>query len=193
MPGTRIEPIFDRQGKFRGYRDIFTGDKYGLPVLKPNSKKSPYSEWYMGNQRLAREKFAKDKDLKGETHRVLWFLISILDFENWIQVSITDIAKEIDILRPNVSKAIKLLEKKEIIIRGPKIGCSYSFRFNPDYIWKGDVINLEKYRNEKEQEKITELKNKTSKRKEKKIKELCEKFNISFEDLQQIQNELNLT
>ncbi len=74
-------------------------------------------------------------------------------------------SKELDMLRPNVSKAIKLLEKKEIIIRGPKIGCSYSFRFNPDFIGKGDVINFKKYRQEKEQEEIKNSKNKIDNKK----------------------------
>lgn len=183
MRHTRVEPIFDEKGKFEGYRDIYTGKRYGLPMLSEKVKRSPYLEWYMGNQRLAREVFAKDKELKGETHRVLWFLISVLDFENWIEISITDMAKELDILRPNVSRAIKLLEKKEIIIRGSKIGSSYLFQFNPDFMWKGDVINLEKYRREKEEDRIKTLKEKTNKRKNKKFEEFSKKYNIPIEDL----------
>ena len=193
MPVTRIEPIFNERGKFEGYKDVYTGEKYGLPTLTGKGKRSPYLEWYMGNQRLAREIFAKDRDFKGDTHRVLWFLISVLDFENWIQLSITDIAKELEMRQPNVSREIKLLEKKKIIIRGKKIGRSSSFRFNPDYIWKGEVINLEKYRDEKEQERIKELKNKTNKRKQKKLKELSEEYNISIEKLLELQNKLNLS
>ncbi len=185
MSSTRVQPIFDDQGRFKGYIDIYTGEKYGLPILKAKGKKSPYLEWYMGNQRLAREVFAKDKDFKSETHRVLWFLISILDFENWIQLSITEIAKELDMLRPNVSKAIKLLETKQIIIRGDKIGRSFSFRFNPDYIWKGDVINLEKYREKQERKKIKNLRNKISNKRNQKLEKLSKEYNIPIEKLQE--------
>jgi len=178
----RMEVIFDEKGKFGAYKDIYTGDRYGLPMLK-NNKKSPYLEWYMGNQKLAGEVFATDKDLKGETHRVLWLLISVLDYENWIYISITDIGKKLDMLRPNVSKAIKLLEKKEIIIRGPKIGSSFSFRFNPDFIWKGDVNVLEKYREEEEKKRIKDLKSKTDRRKKQKIEEFSKEHNIPLEKL----------
>ena len=152
MSVTRIKPIFDHMGRMRGYEDIYTGEQYGLPVLV-GRKNNPYSNgWYMGNQELAREVFAKDKDIKSETHRVLWFIISILDFENWVQLSITEIANELGMRQPNVSKAIKVLENKEVIIRGPKIGRSFAFRFNPDFGWKGKVKNLDDYRKQKEDE-----------------------------------------
>ena len=152
MAVTRIKPLFDERGRMRGYEDIYTGEQYGLPVLV-GRKNSPYANgWYMGNQELAREVFAKDKDIKSETHRVLWFIISILDFENWVQISITEIANELGMKQPNVSKAIKVLENKEVIIRGPKVGRSFSFRFNPEFGWKGKVKNLDDYRREKEDE-----------------------------------------
>ena len=152
MAVTRVKPIFDDRGKMRGYEDIYTGEQYGLPVLV-GRKDSPYANgWYMGNQELAREIFAKDKDIKSETHRVLWFIISILDFENWVQLSITEIANELGMRQPNVSKAIKVLENKEVIIRGPKVGRSFSFRFNPEFGWKGKVKNLDHYRKQKEDE-----------------------------------------
>ncbi len=88
MPITRIKPLFDEKGRMRGDEDIYTGERYGLPVLV-GRKESPYGNgWYMGNQKLARKVFAKDKEIKSETHPVLWFLISILDFENGVQLSI---------------------------------------------------------------------------------------------------------
>ena len=152
MAITRVKPIFDERGRMRGYEDIYTGEQYGLPVLV-GRKNNPYANgWYMGNQELAREVFAKDKDIKSETHRVLWFIISILDFENWVQLSITEIANELGMRQPNVSKAIKVLENKGVIIRGPKVGRSFSFRFNPDFGWKGKVKNLDDYRKQREDE-----------------------------------------
>ena len=152
MAVTRVKPIFDDRGKMRGYEDIYTGEQFGLPVLV-GRKDSPYSNgWYMGNQELAREIFAKDKDIKSETHRVLWFIISILDFENWVQLSITEIANELGMRQPNVSKAIKVLENKEVIIRGPKVGRFFTFRINPEFGWKGKVKNLDHYRKQKEDE-----------------------------------------
>lgn len=100
------------------------------------------------NSQEALELLATDKDLKGETYRVLLLLLSRLDFENWIQVTQTEISEKLEMKKPNVSKAISILEDKSIILRGPKIGRTYAFRLNPYYGWKGKVRNLNDYRRE---------------------------------------------
>ena len=41
---------------------------------------------------------------------------------------------------------MKVLEDKQIILRGPKVGRSYAFMLNPEFGWKGKVTNLEDYR-----------------------------------------------
>ena len=178
MSMTRIKPIFNKQGKLEGYEDTYTGEKYGFPVIV-NRKKNPYSQgWVMNNQEAMRI-LARDKDIKAETHRVLWFIGGILDFENWVHISITEIAKELNMQRSSVSKAIKLLEKKEVILRGPKVGRSHTFMLNPEFGWKGKVKNLEKYREDKY--KNREYQNKISLKERKtlektKISEFSEEF-----------------
>ncbi len=79
-------------------------------------------------------------------------IVGILDFENWVQLSSTEIAKELQIHRQHISRAMKVLEEKEIILRGPKIGRSYAFMLNPEFGWKGKVKNLDDYRKQKEDE-----------------------------------------
>ena len=148
MSVTRIKPIFNKQGKLEGYEDTYTGEKYGFPVIV-GRKINPYSQGWVMNSQEGMRILAKDKDIKAETHRVLWFIGGILDFENWVHISITEIAQELDMQRSSVSRAIKLLEKKEIILRGPKVGRSHTFMLNPYFGWKGKVKNLEKYREEK--------------------------------------------
>jgi DNA-binding transcriptional ArsR family regulator len=98
------------------------------------------------NSQEALEIVAKDKDIKGETYRVLFFICARLDFENWVQISITEIANELDLKQPSASRAIKVLEEKEIILRGPKLGRSFAFRLNPEFGWKGKVKHLDDYR-----------------------------------------------
>ena len=147
MSVTKVKPIFNKEGKLEGYKDIYTGEEYAFPMII-SKKRSPYQGWVMNNQEAMRI-LAKDKEIKGETHRVLWFIGGILDFENWVHISVTEIAEELEMKRPNVSRAIKLLEKKEVILRGPKVGRSYGFMLNPYFGWKGKVKNLEKYREDK--------------------------------------------
>ena len=104
------------------------------------------------NSQEALELIAQDKEITGRIHRVLWLLVAHLDFENWIQLPQGEICRKLDMKKQDVSSAIKLLEKKEIIIRGPKVGRSYSFRLNPMLGWKGDVRNLEDYRKNQDDE-----------------------------------------
>ncbi len=150
MAVTRLKPLYDEMGKLKGYVDKYTGEEYGFPVII-GRKRDPYAKGWVMNSQDAAILLAKDKDIKGETHRVLWIIIGILDFENWVQLSVTEIAKELKMHRPDVSKAMKVLEEKEIILRGPKVGRSYAFMLNPEFGWKGKVRNLDEYRKERDE------------------------------------------
>ena len=183
MVVTRIKPLYDEKGKIRGYIDKYTEEIYGFPVII-GRKKNPYGKGWVMNSQDAALIIAKDKDIKGETHRVLWFIIGILDFENWVQISITEIAKELNIKQPHVSRAIKVLEEKEVILRGPKIGRSYAFMLNPNFGWKGNVENLEEYRNKKHKEEI-----KNSNKKENLV-QLSKKYNMSIQELLRLREQL---
>jgi DNA-binding MarR family transcriptional regulator len=84
---------------------------------------------------------AKDKELTTEPYRVLMVLFGELDFENWIHITQHEIAEMLSMKPPQVSRAIGLLERKGILVRGPKIGKSYGYRLNPHYGWKGRAKN----------------------------------------------------
>ncbi len=128
-------------------------------------KKNPYAKGWVMNSQEALELLASDKDLTKESLRILMFLMARLDFENWIQVTQNEIASKLDINKGNVSKAISLLESKEILVRGPKVGRSYAFRLNPDFGWKGKVKNLNEYRKQKDDQENREVLKKTKKTK----------------------------
>jgi hypothetical protein len=81
---------------------------------------------------------ARDKELVGRPMQVFMYLCSRLDFDNFIRVPQTEICEALDMRKPHVSRAIKLLDDKGILIRGPKVGHSYAFRLNPTYGYKGN-------------------------------------------------------
>ena len=164
--------------------DKKTGEILEGVIIYCPVKNNPYSKGWTMNSQEASRIFAADKDLKGQTHRVLWYLLSVLDFENWVYIDYKDAVKVLDMKRQNISRAISILESKEIVIRGDKIGCTYKFRLNPDFIWKGKVKNLEEYRQEKEREKIEELRNKLNKQKDPTLKMLSEKYNIPLDKIE---------
>ena len=89
------------------------------------------------------EELAKDREITNEPRRVLDYMFSKLDFENFIQLSQKEIIEILGINKSNVSKAIKLLTRKTDCIEGPKVGRSRCYRLNPNYGWKGKVKNLQ--------------------------------------------------
>lgn len=130
--------------------DQDTGEVLEGVVVYCGVKQNPYSKGWVMNSQEALELLASDQDLTKESLRVLMFLMARLDFENWIQVTQIEISEKLGIKKPNISTAISLLEKKGIILRGPKIGRTYAFRLNPYFGWKGKVKNLNDYRREEE-------------------------------------------
>ena len=83
-------------------------------------------------------------DLGAQDWRVFAAVVAKLDFENFLLLTIADLAKEIGMQRPNVSDSIKKLENLGVLIRGPKAGRSSTFRLNPSFGWKGSATNHQK-------------------------------------------------
>ncbi len=173
--------------------DRDTGEEIEGVIVICGLKRNPYSKGWIMNSQEGLMLLAIDEELTGENYKILLYLLGILNFENWIEITQKEIAEKLNMHKQRISRSIKKLEQKEIILRGEKISRSFLFRLNPYYGWKGKVKSLEEYRKEKEQERIENLKNKVNRKKQKKLNELKNKFNISFEELQEIQTELNLT
>lgn len=68
-------------------------------------------------------------------------LLSELDFHNALQVSPSDIARKIDMYRPNVVKAINRLVEIGVLIEGTKVGMNRTYRLNPEFGWKGSSVD----------------------------------------------------
>ena len=94
------------------------------------------------------EELAKDPDMTGENYKVLFYLYSKLDFENFIQQSQKEIGEGLGIRTEHISRAMKMLIQKQIVLEGPKVGRSKCYRLNPNYGWKGKVKTLQEHRRE---------------------------------------------
>lgn len=94
--------------------------------------------WWVMSDSLP-DLMAFDKELsRQEPTRVFWYLVKRLDFENYIRVPQSEIVEALEIKKSNVSRAISLLESKGVLLRGPKVGQSYSWRLNPNCGFKGN-------------------------------------------------------
>ena len=135
--------------------DAVTGELLEGVMIYCGVKCNPYTTGWVMNSQEAMMIIARDKDLTRDALRIFIEVCGRLDFQNWVQISQVELSKELDIHKVNVSKAIKLLVTKGILLQGQKIGRSFEYRLNPDYGWKGKVKNLNEYRKELEgQEKV---------------------------------------
>jgi predicted transcriptional regulator len=116
-------------------------------ILTPAKKKKvPKGDWIMAFQESLLH-LAK-ANLSGETSRVLFFLLYKLDYENWLRISQTAIAEELGLKKQQVNRAIKQLVDKGIIVKGPKVGNSLTYRLDPAFAFKGQDHNMKKVRKE---------------------------------------------
>ena len=91
--------------------------------------------WFALYQQAIRE-IAK-AHLPDEQNRVFMFLLSELDFGNYITVSQKEMSQELNMKQPNIAKAMKALKELNIIAEGPRYGLTKSYRLNPFVAHKG--------------------------------------------------------
>ncbi|MDC9591590.1 hypothetical protein PSI23_20480 [Xenorhabdus sp. XENO-10] len=122
--------------------DLETGEDLGgfVAVIRPKQKSSFERHFTMNQAAL----LLIANELNHEQTRVLMALLADLDYENYIQIAQIDVANALKMQKTNVSRAIKNLIEFGIILEGPKIGRSKTYRLNPQFGWKGTVSNHKK-------------------------------------------------
>lgn len=131
----------DRRGLIDEGRtfDLATGEaQEGSLMWVPRRAPSQFGkDWFqMAQSTLTRvNKHRRELGLEGMS--VFNALMAQLDFENFIQVSQTEIARELEMQPSNVSRAISRLEALGFIRRGPKVGRSSTYQLHPELAWKG--------------------------------------------------------
>lgn len=107
-----------------------------------------------GRQRITAGKFlmmfqdalvmlATDNDLTPQAQRVFIYLLGKLDFDNWIHIKQKEIGEALNISAGNLSRAMSILKRKEIILVAPYQGVR-CYRLNNWVGWKGSVVNFNK-------------------------------------------------
>ena len=101
------------------------------------------SDWLMVFHKAA-ETLAKDKEIGLQAHRILWYVLSHVEYENRLLVTQADVREALKMKQADVSRAFKLLVKKEILIEVDKIGTCKIYCLNPYSFWKGAASKLKK-------------------------------------------------
>lgn len=113
----------------------------------PQKKVNGFAEGWIAMSQNAMQEILKMKtagDISGRDLDVLLSLTTILDFENAVVVQQSDLADKLQMARPHVSRSIKSLVEKRLLIEGKKVGRSKTYTLNPWVGWKGSAKNHRK-------------------------------------------------
>ena len=82
----------------------------------------------------------KNMELTKEEYKVFFYLLSVTDFENYIWVTQQEIAEELNMKQPNISRALKSLVDMGLLVK-EKRGRNNVYKINPQIAWKGKEKN----------------------------------------------------
>lgn len=119
----------------------------GVCVVIPAKKQNGFRKGWvaMANDQLGEIlNLTISGKLKGSDMQTLFALLEVLEMENWIRVSQKYLSDRLKMAQPNVSRAIKNLIDNRLILVGPKIGPSNTYRLNPRFGWRGSADNHKK-------------------------------------------------
>ena len=114
---------------------VVTDDEGNISGYFPLKSKSLGKDWFAMYQNPAF--WLGQQKMTGEQYSVLWVLFSKLDFDNYLRVSLKEIADDLKMKIANVSRAMKVLKEKNIIVEGPPAGKFKTYRLNPYVAHKG--------------------------------------------------------
>jgi len=117
--------------------DASTGEVDDVVLVAVPKRSNGFTEGWVAMSQNALKQIAEIDRL--EDMRVLMMLLSILDFENYILVQQKALANALDMDKAQVSRAVRRLTERGILIKGPKAGRSWTYRLNPTYGWKGSA------------------------------------------------------
>lgn len=106
-------------------------------------RKAKISGWFMAFDAGFKE-MSMDKELRGIPQAVFLYLMGSMAFENFVAIEQKEICEKLQLEKAQSSKAFKTLVEKGLLIKGPKIGRSGSYKINFNYAWRGKSNNLKK-------------------------------------------------
>jgi len=122
--------------------DPETGEEMdGFVAYLAPKRHNGFGQRWMAMAQDATRILALSEDLGREDYRVFLYLTSMIDFENLLVINQSQIAREMGRQYQNINRSIKRLVKMGVLIEGQRIGVSRSYRFNPEFGWKGAARN----------------------------------------------------
>ncbi|EMC5760636.1 hypothetical protein VJT90_004558 [Salmonella enterica subsp. enterica serovar Enteritidis] len=125
-----------------GQIDMSTGEvlEDGFVAYIAPKRKNGFGTRWMAMAQEALDLLA-NAGLDGQDYRVLMKLLAKLDFENLLVLNQAEVARELKMHRQHVQRSVKRLIGMGVLLEGPRIGVSRSYRLNPQFGWKGSARN----------------------------------------------------
>lgn len=119
--------------------DAETGEvlSEGALVWVPNRTPHPYGDRWLAMRMDTIRRLTMHPGIGMQEMRVFGALIDRLDYQNFIHVPQTELAEVTGIERSNINRALKKLIDFGIVVEGPRVGRSRTYRFDPDAGWRG--------------------------------------------------------
>ncbi len=112
-------------------------------IINAFTKKSKngFSGGWLAMSQTALEQIVTNKDLKLTDYRVLLLISSVVDYENYVVLSQTELAEKLSLSKGSLGNSMKKLVDLGILLKGPKWGRNVTYRLNPQVAWKGSAKN----------------------------------------------------
>lgn len=123
-----------------GQVDLVTGELLQdatLAVVFPK-RRNGFSEGWLAMSQNALMSLAR-ADLGAEAQRVLFALLSKLDFENSLSINQSELARDLGMRPSNMSRAVARLVSEGVVLTGPTLAGRRTYSLNPTYGWKGSA------------------------------------------------------
>ncbi len=120
--------------------EIYYPDDVNLNLIPVTQKylKEDYVRFFQGDMKG----LANDKTLDGQDLRITLTIISNLNYNNIFNLSHRELAEQIEIQRPNVTKTVNKLVKRGYLQIIGKQGQQNIYMFNPNIAFKSRAKNL---------------------------------------------------
>jgi hypothetical protein len=149
---TKITPKeFEQEGRVE-LRDTKTDTRIPAIVLIRGKWKD--ESFFMGFQdafvKIAKMRMGKERKIGAEAKNVLLFLLGKIDYDNKVAISQIEIARELEMKRQNVSRAIKaLIDARVLEVMDPQRKRRQRLRVNDEYAWRGNLQTLRMLRKDR--------------------------------------------
>ena len=175
--------------------EVYYPDGMNLNLIPAHQKylKDDYVRFFQGDMK----NLANDKTLDGQDLRVALAIISHLSYDNKFTLSHRQLAEQVGIQRPNVTKTVNKLVKKGYLQIIGKQGQQNIYMFNPNVAFKSRAKNLKELKHAWDKQTLpntqkhpidtdTDLEPDLEDKLDQKVEKLSEQFGVPQSKVRQI-------